>query len=166
MGVSTVIHKLCNETKRHALPMSFVGAVGTLMSNTGLTELMQTNFGGDPKMLSGKKFPQNVRALRMVVGKNLRSIVTGTDTYDQLVAILDDKASQSRTAKLWVDNLIKPVLLMMVFVRAEREADWPLHLWAVAQMLPCFFASSHCNYASMSSLACVMVIYNTIMIMI
>ena len=127
--------------------MSFFGAVGTLMSNTGLTEIMQTTFGGVPKMLSGKKFPQNVRALRMVVEELLRSIVTGTDTYDQLVAILDDKASQSRTAKLWFDNLIKPVLLMMVFVRAEREADWPLHLWAVAQMLPYFFASSHCNYA-------------------
>ena len=47
--------------------MSLVGAVGTLMSNTGLTEIMQTTFGGVPKMLSGKKFPQNVRALRMVV---------------------------------------------------------------------------------------------------
>ena len=34
-------------------------------------------------------------------------IVTATGTYDQLVAILEDKASQSRTAKLWVDNLIK-----------------------------------------------------------
>ena len=47
--------------------MSLFGAVGTLMSNTGLTEIMQTTFGGVPKMLSGKKFPQNVRALRMVV---------------------------------------------------------------------------------------------------
>ena len=148
MGVSKVIHKLCTETigGMHFL-MSFVGAVGTLMSNTGLTEIMQTTFGGVPKMLSGKKFPQNVRALRMMVGELLRSIVTGTDTYDHLVAILDDKASQNRTAKLWVDNLINPVLLMMVFVRAEREADWPLHLWAVAQMLPYFLASSHCNYA-------------------
>ena len=78
--------------------------------------------------------------------------MTVTDTYDQLVAIRDDKASQSRTAKLWVDNLIKPVLLMMFFVRAEREADWPLHLWAVAQMLPYFFASSHCNYARLASI--------------
>ena len=80
--------------------MSFVGAVGTLMSNTGLTEIMQTTFGGVPKMLRRQTFPQNVRALRMVVEELLRSIVTGTDTYDQLVAILDDKASQSTTAKL------------------------------------------------------------------
>ena len=82
--------------------MSFVGAVGTLMSNTGLTEIMQTTFGGVPKMLSGKKFLQNVRALRMVVEELLRSIVTCSDTYNQLVAILDDKASQSRTAIIYV----------------------------------------------------------------
>ena len=36
---------------------------------------------------------------------------------------------------------------MMVFVRAEREANWPLHLWAVEQMMPYFFASAHFNYA-------------------
>ena len=33
------------------------------------------------------------------------------------------------------------------FVRAEREADWPLHLWAVKEMPPYFFAAGHCNYA-------------------
>ncbi len=36
---------------------------------------------------------------------------------------------------------------MMKLVRAEREGDWPLHLWAVEDMLPYFFASSHVNYA-------------------
>ncbi len=36
---------------------------------------------------------------------------------------------------------------MMLFVRAEREGDWPLHMWCVAQMLPCFFAAGHINYA-------------------
>ena len=54
------------------------------------------------------------------------------------MSILNDKANQSRTAKLWTDNLIKPVFLMMIFVRAEREADWPLHLWAVER---CFHTS-------------------------
>ena len=84
--------------------MSFVGAVGSLMSNTGLTEIMQTTFGGVPKMLTGKKFPQNVRALRMVVEELMRSIVVTTEDYEQLLSILDDKASHSRTAKLWIDQ--------------------------------------------------------------
>ena len=36
---------------------------------------------------------------------------------------------------------------MMLYVRAEREGDWPLHLWAVKLMMPYFFASRHVNYA-------------------
>ena len=40
-----------------------------------------------------------------------------------------------------------PVLIMMIYVRAEREADWSLHLWAMWQMIPYFFAAGHVNYA-------------------
>ena len=36
---------------------------------------------------------------------------------------------------------------MMSFVRAEQEGDWPLHLWAVKEMLPYFFAASNVKYA-------------------
>ena len=35
---------------------------------------------------------------------------------------------------------------MMMFVRAEREADWPLHLEAYRQMIPYFFAAGHVHY--------------------
>ena len=35
----------------------------------------------------------------------------------------------------------------MMFIRAEREGDWPLHLHAVSKMLPYFFAAGHHNYA-------------------
>jgi len=56
-------------------------------------------------------------------------------------------ASKSQTTSAWVVNLIKPVLIMMQFVRAEREGDWPLHLAAVTAMMPYFFAISHFNYA-------------------
>lgn len=127
--------------------MGFIGSVGTLMNNTGLTEVMQSAFGGVPKMLSGKKFPQNMRAMRMVTEEILRPLIQTSTDYEHLMSILNNKASQSKTAKMWVDNFIKPVLLMMVFVRSEREADWPLHLWAVGEMLPYFFAAGHCNYA-------------------
>ena len=36
---------------------------------------------------------------------------------------------------------------MMLFCRAEKEADWPLHLRAVSLMIPYFFAAGHHNYA-------------------
>ena len=61
--------------------------------------------------------------------------------------ILENEASQSQTTKLWVVVLIKPVLLTMMFVRAEREGDWPLHLATYKQMLPYFFAAGHVNNA-------------------
>ena len=61
--------------------------------------------------------------------------------------VLETKASQSKTTQWWVENLVKPIFIMMLFVRAEREVDWPLHLWAVKEMIPYFFAAGHCNYA-------------------
>ena len=47
--------------------MSFVGAVGYLMGGSGLEDILKSTFAGVPKLLSGKKFPQNIRALRIVV---------------------------------------------------------------------------------------------------
>jgi len=35
---------------------------------------------------------------------------------------------------------------MMLYVRAEQEDDWPLHLQAVKLMMPYFFVSRHVNY--------------------
>ena len=55
--------------------MSFVRAVGVLNARSGLQELLQSTFAGEPKMLIGKKFPQNVRALRIVAEEILRPIL-------------------------------------------------------------------------------------------
>ena len=126
-----------------------MGAVGSLIAETGLAEIINEAFSGVAKMLSGKKFPQNVRALRIVAEELLRRIVQDNDmaSLDELILFLDDVATRSRTAKLWVDVVIKPVFIMMQYIRAEREGDWPLHLETVQQMLPYFFASGHVNYA-------------------
>ena len=56
------------------LLMSFVGCCGTLMAGSGLSEILSVAFGGVQKMLSGKKFPQNVRALRMVAEEILKRV--------------------------------------------------------------------------------------------
>ena len=55
--------------------MSFVGAVGSLMEESGLVEVMNAGFSGVEKMLNGKKFPQNVRALRIIVDEILRKVI-------------------------------------------------------------------------------------------
>ena len=132
----------------HSL-MSFVGAIGTLMADSGLADIMLDVFGGVSKMLTGKKFPQNVRAMRLVAEAVLQSTLQDQvpETAEGMVKILDKLASQSKTTQLWVDVFLKPVFIMMIYVRAEREGDWPLHLIAYRQMLPYFFASGHVHYA-------------------
>ena len=55
--------------------MGFVGAVGTLMQGLGLSEVLESTFAGVAKMLSGTKFPQKVRAMRLVVEELLRGIM-------------------------------------------------------------------------------------------
>jgi hypothetical protein len=98
-------------------------------------------------MVTGKNFPQNIRTLRMLCEEVLRGVIQDADNYDDLMAILERRAVQSRTTKLWLDCLIKPVFIMMLFVRSERKAEWALHLYAVASMIRYFFAAGHVNYA-------------------
>ena len=66
-----------------------------------------------------QRFPQNVRALRMVAEEAFRGIIQDKPLHcnGDLMQILETKASKSHTTKRWVDVLIKPVLLTMMFVR-------------------------------------------------
>ena len=113
------------------------------MSDSGLEEILGSAFGEVSKMLSGKKYPHNVRPLRLLTEELLRPVFqeyTLTCMAD-LQQILEDMASRSRTSKLWIDCVIKPVLLMQRYIRAERQSDWALHLSAVHEMLPYFYAA-------------------------
>jgi len=58
----------------------------------------------------------------------------------------DVLASQSRTAKLWVQYL-SYIQTVKTLIRAERTGDWNLHLVTVQQMLNLFAATGHNNYA-------------------
>lgn len=82
--------------------MSFVGAVGTLMAGTGLAEILESVFGGVSKMLIGKKFPMNIRAMRMLTEELLRDVVQQSQLtcHDDLLTALEDLATVSRTAKM------------------------------------------------------------------
>ena len=121
--------------------MSFIGCVDILMANTGLEEITSKAF---PDV---KKFPQNMRALRMVAEECIRaaSVTYSNDNLD-LIEVLKQRSKLSLTSKLWLDCLIKPVLIMMAFVHAERGGDWPLHIYATSQMIPYFAAAAHWNY--------------------
>jgi len=127
--------------------MNFIGCVGSLMAETGLSDIMECAFGGVGHMLSGKKYPQNFRALRMVTEELLRPIIQEVTNMQELMEVLEVRATESRTTRLWLDIVIKPVFLMMLFCRAEKEDEWPLHLLSVKNMLPYYFAAGHQNYS-------------------
>ena len=126
--------------------MSFIGCCGTLMTNSGLSELLRAAFGNVDKMLLGKNFLQNFRALRLVVEELLRGSIEDMIKMGDLTLFLDNISKQCPTSKLWVDNLIRSVLYMMLFVRAEREGDWPLHLYVVSKMMPYFSQQNYAQY--------------------
>ena len=114
-----------------------------------MTEVLSQAFSGVLKMRTGKKYPDNIRALRILVEYIIRPLFR-TQNWGCMVDLrwaLDDAAAHSRTATLWANSLIKPVFTIMKYVRAEREVDWCLHLACVCEMMPLFFAASHCNYA-------------------
>ena len=129
---------------------SYVGCISTLMANSGIEEILKCRFGV-AKMLSGKNFPSNICALRLLVEEMLRGHITNLESYQEMMDILHDVSSRSRTSKHWVEKLIKPVFLIMAFVRTASEGDWPLHLYVCSQMLPYFFAAGHSIYARYGS---------------
>ena len=127
--------------------MSFIGCVGVLMENSGLVPWLQSAFASVPKMMTGKKFPMNIRALRFAVMELLKGFIDDVYSYEDLEKRMEYLAQKSMIAEHWINNLIRTVFLMILFVRAEREGEFRLHLYACPQMITYFFAAGHVNYA-------------------
>ena len=75
--------------------MNYVGTVGVLMAGSGMEELLKAAFGGVTKMLTGKNFPQNTTALRIVVEQVLHQILREVNTFDELMQELKARISKS-----------------------------------------------------------------------
>ena len=67
--------------------------------------------------------------------------------HEDLITMPEEKAAESKTCKLWLDCLLKPVFLAMDFIRAEREGNFPLHVATLKAMHPYYFAAGRANYA-------------------
>ena len=78
--------------------------------------------------------------------ENLRSIVLiqGVTSFVRLIELFEARAGRSRTTKMWTDDLVKPVIIMMNFSRGGHEGDWVLHILAAEAMLP-YFRSAGCH---------------------
>ena len=86
--------------------MSFIGAVGNLMTKTGLADIMSSAFAGVHKMLLSKKFLMCMRALRMVV-----EVI--------LIPIIDDCEVQCNDAFMAKNSKEQD---MQALVRLSRQA--------------------------------------------
>ena len=129
--------------------MDFVSCIGTLMADSGLSNILCGTFGSVDKMLQGKKYPQNIRALRLLTEELPHPIVENKELNNMadLENVLADLSTKSRTTKAWTELVIKPTLLIMQFTRATHEPDYALLITTMNKMLPYFFAANKHNYA-------------------
>ena len=77
--------------------ISFVGCVGVLMAYSGLEDVLKSSFGSVSQMPAGKRFPQNVRALRLVVEGLLCPFLQKASCYSDLMQALEDASARSKT---------------------------------------------------------------------
>ena len=127
--------------------MSFLGCIGKLMKGSGLEEVLSAAYKGLTGVLNGKAWPKALRAFRMVVTELLRACLEKGKATAEAIEEELQSARSSKTAQLWIDCLIYPVILAHLFVRAEREGNFVLHMYCLTKMLPYFFAAGHWNYA-------------------
>ena len=62
--------------------MSFCGSAGKLMIDSGLSDILRSTFGGVEKMLSGKRYPQNVRAFMPLVENILWKHIRKVNSFE------------------------------------------------------------------------------------
>ena len=126
--------------------MSFLGCIGSLMKASGLEFLISAAFGSISSIINGKAWTNALQAYCLIISVLLKSFfVDVPKTYQELSDYLET-AREHPAGRLWVDCLIKPTLLALMFLRAERNGDLLLQQYCLKKMLPYFAAASHYNY--------------------
>ena len=69
---------------------------------------------------------------------------------EELSKIRETCKSESGTFAFW-DEFIDMIEILLRFIRAEREAIWDLHIDALSEMIPYFFAYDRINYSRWAS---------------
>ena len=69
---------------------------------------------------------------------------------DEIREIRETCKAESSTFAYW-DEFLEMVEILLRFIRAERNAIWSLHINALSDMLPYFFAYDRINYARCAS---------------
>ena len=57
-----------------------------------------------------------------------------------------EAVGEDPVGRFWVDCLIKPTMLALLLLHAQRGGDFPLQQLSIKAMMPYFFAAGHMNY--------------------
>ena len=107
--------------------MSFVGFIGVLMKKSGLLSWLKSAFGGKEKMLTGKTFSKNFRALCFTMLELFRDYIGEIKAFQDLTNFLDAYSLENMLSKNWVDILIWPCKLRPVWymlLTNGEQATW------------------------------------------
>lgn len=74
-----------------------------------------------------------------------------TKIMDNFSLFMKTKSASNRTMAYWL-LYIEMVQVVLLFIRATRENNCQLHLYAVRSMLPWFFAADRVNYSRYGSI--------------
>ena len=78
----------------------------------------------------------NVRVIRLAVIVLLRAFIDNIKDYNEFDLFLKRMSEENVLSEHWIENLVQPVLLMLLYIRAERKGELSLHLLACKTMTP------------------------------
>ena len=70
--------------------------------------------------------------------------IQGVTSFVRLIELLEARAGSSRTTKMWTQNLVNTVIIMVNVSPGEHEENWVLHIVTAEGMLP-YFRSAGCH---------------------
>ena len=91
------------------------------MKASGVDVLLTAAFGGLAGIITGKSWPNALRLITTVLLQDF--FQSGAKTYQELSDDLD-AVRDHPVGRLWVDCLIKPTLLALQLLRAQRDGDF------------------------------------------
>ena len=127
--------------------MSFLGCIGTLMKASGVDMLLTAAFGGIAGITTGKSWTNALRACRLITTVLLQDVFQSGDKTHQELSEHLEAVREHPVGRLCVDCLIKPTLLALQLLRAQRDGDFLLQQVSLEAMMPYFFVAGHMNYA-------------------
>ena len=117
------------------------------MKASGVGVLLTAAFGGVAGTITGMSWTNVLRAYRLITTVLLQDFFqSGTKTYQERSEYLE-ALREHPVGRLWVQCLIKPILLALQLLHAQRDVDFPLQQVSLEAMMPYFFAAGHTNYA-------------------